>query len=206
MNASLELQERDTNLNPRQTRQKGFIPVTIYGKSLNQSLSLQVDKQEFVKKNLSKHVQTIEGKTSKGKHLILVKSVERNPVTEEILNIQFHAVDDTDIVKSTVPISYVGTSPLVRAGGVLFINNKTVNISCKASQVPASIEFDLANIADDKSSIAYFNDLNLEEGITLRSEPTQIIAKVSAPKVVQEDDASTPEVKAEEKSAEEKSA
>ncbi|MBR1616699.1 hypothetical protein IJ670_00960, partial [bacterium] len=46
MNSKLNIVERDVNKNPRQIRQAGFIPVSLYGKNIEPK-NLQVNAHEF---------------------------------------------------------------------------------------------------------------------------------------------------------------
>lgn len=187
MSISLTLEERDLKLNPRQIRESGFIPVTVYGKSLKKSLSYQILHHDYSKLGLSKAIQTIEGhaKLDNKKHLILIKSIEKNPLTQEVLNIQFQAVDPDEKVLAIVPIEYEGASPMVQAGGILLLNKKIVKISCTAKAIPATIKFNLAKIVP-ANPIAYYSDLELAAGAELKSDGGQIIAKVSMPQAVKD--------------------
>lgn len=184
----LLIEKKEEGLNPRQIRQKENIPVTIYGKSLKQALSMQVSLKNFKKARSSRFVQCLKGtiEGEKGESLFLIKSIESNPVTDEVLNIQLQKVTPDEFVNVIVPIIYVGTSPTVQAGGTLFINKRTIELKCPAGKVPASIEFDLDFLKDNVHT-AYYKDLNLAEGLKLRDpgQTLQIIAKTSAAQVAE---------------------
>ncbi|MDJ0626316.1 MAG: 50S ribosomal protein L25 [Candidatus Caenarcaniphilales bacterium] len=180
MSKSLSLKKRNESQNPRQIRRDGNIPVTVYGKRLEKSLSLQIEKTDFQKLHLSQEVQTIDGDVEgTEKQLLIIKSIEKNPVTEEVLNIQFQSVSPDDMVKVTIPIRYVGISPLVQAGGNLLVSRKKVNLICPAKLIPSFVEYNIANLKDSKS-FACYSDLTFEEGVILKSDAQQIIVKVSA--------------------------
>ncbi len=182
--SSLTFAKRDPKLNPRQIRAQGSIPVTVYGKNLKESLSLQISLADYKSLHLSQSVQSIEGQIAdeKTQHLVLIKSIEKHPVTGVVQNIQFQKVEPNQRVKVTVPIIYEGSSPLVQSGGTLSLNKKLVDLTCPAKDIPQNIKFDLATLKDAKS-IAYYSDLPIPSGISLRSSAEQIIAKVSMPQV-----------------------
>ncbi len=181
----LVLEKREEGLNPRQIRAKGNIPVTVYGKGL-ESLSLQVDLKKFITVKNSKFVQSFKAKIRDKEEYLIIKAIEKNPVTDQILNVQLHTVAATDRVTLTVPIVYTGSSPLVQAGGILFINKKTVEINAKANAIPSSIEFDLAELQISKN-IAYYSDLKMPKDVQLKSQAEQIIIKVSMPEIKAEE-------------------
>lgn len=184
-NISLELKERDSKQNPREARRNGFIPVTIYGKNLKESLSLQISKVDFFKLGLSTLKQSLYGQAdaAKKKLLLVIKSIERNPVTEEVLNIQFQSLEEDTKVRVKLPLVFEGTSPLVQSGGTLLINNQYVVLTCPAKSIPASVKFDIGVLAGDKI-IAHYSDLAISDEFILESDKEQIIAKVNVPQVV----------------------
>ncbi|MDX1919328.1 MAG: 50S ribosomal protein L25 [Candidatus Caenarcaniphilales bacterium] len=183
-NINLELKERDLKQNPREARRNGFIPVTVYGKNLKESLSLQITKADFKKLSLSNYKQSLSAVVEGGKRtvLLVMKAIERNPVTEEVLNIQFQSVEPDTKVRVKLPLIFEGSSPLVQAGGTLLINNQSVVLTCPAKSIPASVKFDIGTLANDKS-IAYYSDLVVSDEFILESDKEQIIAKVNIPQV-----------------------
>ena len=79
---------RDENLNPRQIRANGFIPVTIYGKGM-ESISAQVKDSDFILsyRDNKEGLYTLElGKKS---FEVQVQNVQKNYATNEVQNIEF---------------------------------------------------------------------------------------------------------------------
>jgi large subunit ribosomal protein L25 len=182
--SDLILKPKENTLNPRQLRKSGLIPVTIYGKNLENSLSYVIEQADYKRLALSKAIQTIKAKAdSQEAHLLIIKSIERDAVSEAVLNIQFQKVSPDDLVKIVIPIVYTGSSPLVQAGGSLFINKKNVELLCPAKSIPANIQFDLGFFAGEKT-IAHYSDLPISSDLQLKGQPSEIIAKVSVPALV----------------------
>ena len=179
----LTLKNRDKEQNPRQLRAAGAIPATVYGKSLAESLSFQLTKLEYKDLGLAHYIQLLDAQdeTGKQKFTLLIKSIEKHPLSGEVLNIQFHQVDPTQKVIIEVPIEYFGSSPAVQAGGILFLNKKKVKVQCAAKDIPASIKFDLNKLNKD-AVLATYADLPIDGNLELKSDAKQIIAKVSLPK------------------------
>lgn len=178
------LQERPEQLNPRQIRSSGLIPVTVYGKELKESLSLALNKKDFeTKLGYSRYVRLVSVEVRGKETMLLIRFTETHPLTDEVLNIQFQHVTPEQTIKATLPVSFVGVSPMTQAGGSLKLVHRRVNISCPAAKLPLKLEFDLALLAGSKH-LAYYSDLTLPDGATLLSIPKQIIAKISMPQVV----------------------
>lgn len=178
----LDLVERTEGANPRQIRANGDIPVTVYGKSMEQSLSMQISERAFLKIRNSRFVQVLNVKLNGQDARLLIKKIEKNPVTDKILNIQFQMLTEGELVSVTVPIILTGQSPLVQAGGNMFVNNKSVTLLCPVNNIPTKVDFDLSQLKDT-NNFAYYSDLQLPEGVDLKSDKSQVIVKVSIPQV-----------------------
>ena len=86
----LEVLERDTTVTPRKLRDIGYIPATVYGKNLPNSLSVQVKSHPFhlaIKAGQRDFVLTGVGNNLKAK----VKQIQKISTREEIIHIEFHA-------------------------------------------------------------------------------------------------------------------
>ena len=79
---------RSEELNPRQIRANGFLPVTIYGKGMD-SISAQISTAEFTLsyRDNKEGVYTLEldSKT----YEVQVQNVQKNFATNELQNIEF---------------------------------------------------------------------------------------------------------------------
>ncbi len=87
----LTAEEKDAAKNPRQVRQSGFIPATIYAKGVD-SKSVQINAKEFnleYKKNPAATFEfKVEGKNVKAQ----VAKIQKNYATAENMSIQFKLV------------------------------------------------------------------------------------------------------------------
>jgi ribosomal protein L25 (general stress protein Ctc) len=86
---SLKASERDTTLTPRQLREAGYIPATLYGKGQS-SISIQVIGHEFAQpfSQGTREFQLtgfVEGK-------VKAQQVQREPVSQKPLAIEFVSI------------------------------------------------------------------------------------------------------------------
>lgn len=87
----LNIEEKEADKNPRQIRQAGFIPLTIYGKGV-ESVSAKVDTRTFVntyKNNKEAVYELVLGKKS---YKTTVVTAQKNYATSEYMNIEFKLV------------------------------------------------------------------------------------------------------------------
>ena len=120
---SLKLQPRAViGKKVKALRRQGIVPVHMYGKG-TEPLALQVENQVLQRvltiagTNIPLSVE-VDGK--EGDSLCFVREVQRHPVTEGLLHVDFMSVDVTETVQAEVPIVISGNAPAVlEMGGTL---------------------------------------------------------------------------------------
>ncbi len=86
----LEATERTEGKNPRQIRQAGFLPVTLYSKDVN--LNLQVNTHEFKLQYQKNKDAKYEISFGKNKYNAEIKNVQVNFATDEYQSVEFQVV------------------------------------------------------------------------------------------------------------------
>ena len=131
----------------RQARRDGEIPGVMYG-SGETPVALAVPKREF----------DLAMKTAKGSNVIvglkldggaeqtaIIREVQRDPISYDILHLDFHHISLTETVKVEVVVHLVGVPDGVKnGGGVLEHIARTIEIECLPTQIPGSIDADVS--------------------------------------------------------------
>ena len=109
----------------------------------------------------------------------LVKKVQINTVSRQILNIDFQRVSLEDRINVSVSLVTVGESPDVKVGAMLEQFLHSVNLRCSAFEVPAQITVDVSemHIGDSLHASA----LSLPAGCELNMSPEEVILLIAAP-------------------------
>lgn len=178
----IEVARREvTGKKVRFLRRQGITPGNIYGHGID-SMPVQVDTKSL--KHLLAHV----GKTdlislkiddSKAPVLALVRDVQRNPITDELLHVDFYQVKMTEKIRVDVPLVFVGEAPVlerVKGASILHLID-SLHIEALPDHLPHSVEVDLSSLEDIDSTI-HVKDIRLGDGITLLSDPEQMVVKV----------------------------
>jgi large subunit ribosomal protein L25 len=154
----------------RRSRAQGIVPAEIYGhKSQNQSI--EISEKEFVKIISSAKGENIffalniEGAKTDGSVLAVVKEIQYDKVSNSVLHADFHQVNMKEKIKIKVPVRVLNgdTCEGVKAGGVLQLAMRTVEVQCLPTEVPESIQVDAAHLAI--GSAIHVSDLKLPEGV-----------------------------------------
>ena len=179
----LEVSKREiTGKKVRFLRRQGIIPAHIYGHGIDSS-AINVDA-----KNL-KHLLAHAGKTdlislkvdaSKEPIRVLMREVQRNPMTDEPLHVDFYQVSMTEKIKAEVPLVFVGEAPVLRKikNSTLMHLIDSLHIEALPDDLPHSLEVNVSNLEELDHAI-HVKDIALGRGITLLSDPEQMVVKVA---------------------------
>lgn len=166
-------------------RRKGIVPVHMYG-SGTEAQSLQTDALEL--QQLLPRVGTnvplsIRLEDDPGENICFVREVQRHPVTEEILHVDFLRVDVSQAIQAEVPINVIGVSPAVRdLNGTLLLQMQSILVEALPMNVPASFEVDISGL-DDFEKAVYVGEVAVGSQVTLITGTDEMIARVSAPRI-----------------------
>ncbi len=163
-------------------RRQGWIPAVLYGRHIS-PLPIQVEGREL-QRVLSQArggarliTLQVDGET----HLALIREVQREPIRREILHVDFQAIEMTEKIRVEVPVIFTGASPAVERGeGVLVHGLTHVEIECLPKDLVEAITVDLSAL-DRVDAAIYVRDLQAPPGVTIVSDPDELIALVTAP-------------------------
>ena len=183
---SLNLEPRAvTGKKVKELRRQGMIPVHLYGRKLP-PLALQVEAQVLLRvlprvaTNIPLSVKTAgDG----GENICFVREVQRHPVTEDVLHVDFLRVDVAQTIRADVPVVLAGTAPAVRQlGGTVLQPLQNILVEALPLDVPVSFEVDLSDLDDFEKAI-YVRDISVEANVTVVTDPDEMIARVGPPRI-----------------------
>ncbi len=163
-------------------RRQGIIPANIYGHGID-STPINIDAKSL--KNFLAHA----GKTdlvslkiddSKNPVRVLVREVQRNPMNDDVLHVDFYQVRATEKIKTEVPLVFVGEAPVLRKiknSSILHLVD-SLRIEALPDDLPHSIEVSISGLEELDHTI-HVKDIALGHGITLLSDSEQLVVKVA---------------------------
>ena len=182
---SLSLSQRSvTGKKVKRLRKQGILPVHMYGRGID-SLSLQGETGELrrvllrVGTNIPVSVQ-VEG--SDAENICFVRDVQRHPVTEDLLHVDFIRVDVTQTISAEVPINLIGAAPATQQGGTLLQPLTSLLVEALPMDIPASVEADISGLDDFEKSIVV-GDIVVSDNVTVLTDSDEFVARVSPPRV-----------------------
>ena len=186
----LEATKREiTGKKVRFLRRQGLMPANIYGHGID-STPIKVDTRSL------KHLLSHAGKTdlislkvdsAKEPVRVLVREVQRNPLTDEPLHVDFYQVSMTEKIKAEVPLVFIGEAPVLKKvkNSSIFHLIDSLDIEALPDDLPHSLEVDVSHLEELDHTI-HIKDIPLGRGITLLSDPEQMVVKVAEAKKEEE--------------------
>jgi len=167
----------------RQTRMVGFIPGVIYGPQTKPE-SIKVDNRAFNAAWKTAGGGSVIFSLEKGgkKTKVLIRELQRDPVTSNVIHVDFHAISMTKPIHLSIPVRLVGTPVGVKTeGGILQATMREIEISCLPTDIPEQVEINVENLHIGDS--LHVRDLSIPK-VKILEEPDTTLAVVSAPTVL----------------------
>lgn len=168
-------------------RRKGKVPGIFYGPG-KPSTSICFDAHEFRMKleglEGSHLIQFASAEAQLHAKVALVKEVQRHPVTNQVLHVDFYEVDVNKPIQATVPLHFVGKAEGVTAGGVLQPLRREITVECLPRDLPEFLEVDVSRL--QIHDVIHVADLALPAGIKAVYDTNDPIVSVLPPIVTHE--------------------
>ncbi|MDR0822199.1 MAG: 50S ribosomal protein L25 [Endomicrobium sp.] len=162
-------------------RRGGKVPAVFYGKGID-SKTIAVDSKTFVEIIESgglNSVITLDFKD--GKKPSIVKTLQRDIISQEPIHIDFQSISLQDTVEVLVPIRIEGIADGVKNFGALMESIlREVKVKCLPTNIPKSIAIDVSPLGIGQG--IRIEDLPKLDGVEYLQEPSTLIVHIVAVK------------------------
>ena len=178
------------NKKPNALRKEGVLPAVLYGPKIK-NLSLEVDAKSFEK------IYQQAGRTSlisleiKGggeeKFLVLIQDVQSDPLTDNLLNVDFYQPSLKQETEAKIPLVFEGEALAVKElGGTLIKRFQEIEVRALPQNFPHEIRVDVSGLKTFKDNIL-IKDLRVSEGVKILKKMEEIVALVVPAEKVEEE-------------------
>ncbi|MDA8273257.1 MAG: 50S ribosomal protein L25 [Deltaproteobacteria bacterium] len=181
---NLNVDTRNEKDNVKSLRNQGLIPAVIYGRNLD-SLRILLNYKDFIKTfanhsissfiNMASKEDKVNGKT------VVIKEIQKDPVTDNIIHIDFHEVSMDEKIEIEAAIHFIGKPEGVKLGGILEPLMRHIAIKGYPKDIIDTINIDVASL--QIGDIIHVKDLKLEGGIEIMVDEDAPIVTVAEPAV-----------------------
>jgi len=160
-------------------RAGGRVPAVIYGLD-KKPVSVTVDAKDITVILRQDPNAIITIKYGGGEDTVIIKAMQRHPLTNKPTHFDFHRISLTEAIKVKVHVKLTGECTGVKLqGGLVEHTMREVNISCLPTEIPHELELDITNLEINHS--LRVKDINSGKA-ELLDAPDQIVVSVTAPK------------------------
>ena len=171
----------------KKLRNDGKIPAIVYGRGINtESITIKSTDLLKVVKDVGRNgilSLDVDGKSKN----VMLRDYQNDPITKEILHVDFLQVNKDTEVTTKVSVILKGTSKGEKLGGVAKQSLHELDITAKAKDIPDTIEIDITDFEIGHS--VRVTDVKTEySNCTINHEDEETIVMVDFVKPETEDD------------------
>lgn len=146
----------------KRMRKEGKIPAVLYGHK-EKSKRIYVLTQDFKKilDIIKQEAVTVNLKVNGKKLLCVIKSIQHNPMTGELLHIDFQHIHKKEKIRASIPIHLLGVAPGIKKGGIQDQHLYDVVVRCLPGDLPSHIDVDISSL--DLGQTIHLGDVDLPE-------------------------------------------
>lgn len=170
----------------RETAEKGLIPGIVYGGGKD-PVAIAVDPKEIIQILRSEKGQNsillFSLKGTKAQRHVMVKDIQVNPVTNELIHADFTRIMMDQKVRVDVPLVFEGIAWGVKnQGGLMDVIMREVEVETLPADIPDRIHVDLTDLKIGDS--VKISDLHVGDKVKImEDDPNQPVVLIAAPRI-----------------------
>ncbi len=173
----------------KRLRRDDLVPANVYGRG-QESHAIQasmneirrvfsaVDRNAVVSMSIDGASDTIP---------VVLRDIQRHPVTRRLLHLDFYQVDLTRAIHSEARLLLIGDAEAVTKGGTVVQSLEHLMLEALPNDMPSVIEVDISVLEDFGHSVLV-RDLELPDGVIALTDEAVAVATALAPRVAEEDE------------------
>ncbi len=172
-------------------RTQGLVPVAICGKGVTPE-NYVTDARIFTKvyQRAGKN-GLIELQTPTGVLNAFIRQIQRHPLSNVWLHVDFHVVDMRTPITAAITVVAIGENKLT-AEGIVNINTPTIHVRALPGDMPQNIEVDISGITEYNTPL-HVSDLRLGDKVEILAPPDEPVLSINLALVAAEDEEPTEE-------------
>jgi len=180
-----QLREGTGRAKVKDLKEAGFLPAIVYSQGKD-AIAVKILRGTLLKLMHQHRLESIiinlkikDDKKAKSRPC-LIKEIQHNPVSEDIIHVDFNEISLTEAIKVNVPIETKGDAVGVKQeGGSLEHLLWEIEVECLPTNIPKNIQVDITALKMGEA--IYVKDIILPQGIKVLNDPAAIVLHVIAP-------------------------
>ncbi len=163
-------------------RASSTIPAIVYGGKGGPILLALSEKDLMAARRKGGANAILRLKHAKGEETVIVKELQRHPVTDRPVHADFQRISLTTKIEAKVPLNIVGEAPGVKtSGGMMSIDMRELRIKALPTAIPQKIDVDVSKLELHQGISV--KDLVLPEGVEVLDSVESTVIRIVIAKV-----------------------
>ena len=172
----------------KRLRRDGVLPANVYGRGLD-SVAVQLPRRD-AEALLDEHglnaLIEIDVEGEGEQRPVVVRAVQRHPLTRELQHLDFYQVDLTRPIQAMVQVTLVGEAPAVHTyQGIVITGADRVSVQALPAAMPANLELSIESLEEIDAQLTV-GDLVQPSGVEVLTEPDIMLVRVARPRLIEE--------------------
>jgi large subunit ribosomal protein L25 len=173
----------------RRLRAVGRIPAVLYGHG-NTPVCLSLESRELERLLQKSHAGMntlidLQGEGEASGKTVMIKELQREAVRGTLVHADLYEIDKDERVVVNVPVHTTGIAEGTVMGGLVDHVHREVEVSCLVSAIPDELVVDVTPL--DVGDSIHARDLQLPDGVELKTDPDVTLVSVVAPAKLEEE-------------------
>ena len=158
-------------------RAASTIPAIVYGGTKGPILLALSEKDLMAARKKGGANAILRLKHAKGEETVIVKELQRHPVTDRPVHADFQRISLTTKIEAKVPLNIVGEAPGVKtSGGMMSIDMRELRIKALPTAIPQHVDVDVSKLELHQS--IHVKDLVLGEGVEVLDSADAAVIRI----------------------------
>jgi len=181
-------------------RDKGRVPGNIYGAGIP-SQAIEISYQEltpFLRNTGESEIIDLKVEGEDKTRPVLLGLVQTDPVSRDVLHVDFRQVDLTKEITTEVELVFEGEPAIVKSGqAVLLELLDSIEVTALPDKLPSEFVVDVTGLKEigDQITVA---DLQIGEGVVIEDDPEQLVCKLDEVRQQEDEEVTTDSTEGEE--------
>lgn len=175
-------------------RKAGKIPAVVYG-AKDEAFSIELSARDFATVLKDAGESTVIQLSIDGSEKnVLIHDVDYDPITNQPRHADFYAVQKGQKVEVSIPLEFVGVAPVIKELGANVVKVlHEIEVEADAMSLPHELTVDVSSLTTVESHISA-KDIVLPAGVTLVTDPEEVVATVAMPEEEPEEPIAAPDM------------
>lgn len=172
----------------KKMRAKEFIPGVLYSRG-KETVHVAVNQPEFVRIFRRAGSTSLLSLDLDGEQIpAIIKDIQRHPVRDEILHIDFQELDMTERIRITIPIVLLHRDNIYVEQSVLMQQIDEIDVECLPGNIPNTAEADVQEMKIGDAITVADLDVAQDEEITILEELDTVVCTLTEPSYDEEEE------------------